>query len=509
MVLEVGPTAPVYDRSAVTAGIMHFGVGNFHRSHQAMYLERLLRRGLASDWGIIGVGLLPRDAKMGEALRAQDFTYTLVELGGDGMRTATRIGSIIDYLHAPFDPGAVLERLASPAIRIVSLTITEGGYTTPDVAYESCATTPEGIAENPRSVFGLLAAGLKLRRDRGVAPFTVASCDNILGNGDVARRVLAGFARRAHGDEFADWIETEVALPNSMVDRITPVTGDAERDLVRDAFGIDDACPVVCEPFAQWVIEDDFALGHPRWDEVGAQLVDDVAPYELMKLRLLNGSHQAMAYTGLLRGHTYVHEAMADQVVVDLVERYMGEAAETLRPVDGIDVPAYRAELMARFGNPNVRDTLERLATRRERPRSDVPVAGRAGACPRRARLASRGDGDRGMGRAFVAGTAGERRVGRSSGKPGHRRPRECRHRPRRLPRRGRLVRRTRGGRGLRRRLRAGVPRVPASRTRAEPRDAGCRGRHLRRPSRWNPLARCGPGESGRRTTSAMTSNKD
>lgn len=377
----VTPDAPGYDRAAVTPGIMHFGVGNFHRSHQAMFLDRLLRQGGATDWGIVGVGLLPRDAEMGEVLVAQDFTYTLVELAGDGTKIATRIRSIVDYLHAPSVPDAVLEALASPAIRIVSLTITEGGYNTSDVTGEFDTTDPDVIAdvgaEQPRTVFGVLSAGLRLRRDRGIPPFTVASCDNVPGNGDVARRALVAFARIAYDDAFADWIDTEVAFPNSMVDRITPVTTDAERAMVRDDYGIDDAWPVVCEPFVQWVIEDDFPLGRPQWDAVGAQLVEDVAPYELMKLRLLNGSHQAMAYAGLLRGYTYVHEAMADAEVVDLIECYLAEAAGTLQPVPGIDLTVYRAELMERFGNPNIRDTLERLATDASDrvPKFAMPVA--------------------------------------------------------------------------------------------------------------------------------------
>lgn len=358
----------VYDRHGVTPGIMHFGVGNFHRSHQAMYLDRLLRRGQARDWGIVGVGLLPGDARMGEVLRSQDFTYTLVERAADGGASGTRIGSIIDYLHAPSDPGAVLEALASSAIRIVSLTITEGGYNTSDVTGEFDLENPDVVADaaspTPRTVFGVLAAGLKLRRARGLAPFTVVSCDNIPGNGDVAGRALTAFARLAHGDEFAAWIRDQVAFPNSMVDRITPVTTDAERTLVRDVFGIEDDWPVVCEPFAQWVLEDRFTLGRPAWEQVGVQIVDDVEPYELMKLRLLNGSHQAMAYSGLLAGHTHVHEAISDPLVRGLVERYMREeAAPTLEPVAGIDVPSYMTDLMQRFGNPYIRDTLRRLAT--------------------------------------------------------------------------------------------------------------------------------------------------
>ncbi|WP_348788864.1 mannitol dehydrogenase family protein [Leifsonia sp. NPDC080035] len=359
--------SPVPDRTGLTPGIAHIGVGNFHRSHQAMYLDRLLRQGGAREWGIVGVGLLPGDARMAEVLRAQDFTYTLVELAGDGSRTATSIGSIVDVVHAPTDPEAVLELLASPRIRIVSLTITEGGYNTSDVTGEfdttDAAVRADVGADHPRTVFGVIAAGLHRRRRRGVPPFTVASCDNILGNGDTARRALVAFARLAYDDGFADWIDAEVAFPNSMVDRITPVTGDTERALVRETFGIDDAWPVVCEPFAQWVFEDRFPLGRPEWELVGAQPVDDVAPYELMKLRLLNGSHQAMAYLGLLRGHTYVHEAMGDPAVTDLIDRWMDEAAATLPPVAGVDIPAYRAQLRERFANPYIRDTLERLAT--------------------------------------------------------------------------------------------------------------------------------------------------
>lgn len=386
MIRTAAPAAPPYDRTRVTPGIVHFGVGNFHRSHQAMYLDRLLRQGRANDWGILGVGLLPRDAAMSEALRAHACVYTLVELAADGTRTATTIGSIVDFLHAPSDPAAVREALASPGIRIASLTITEGGYNTSDTTGAFDTENPEVLAdvgaEFPSTVFGVLAAGLRLRRERGIPPFTIASCDNILGNGDVTRAALVAFARLAYDDEFADWIANDVVFPNSMVDRITPVTGDAERALVRDSFGIDDPCPVVCEPFTQWVIEDDFPLGRPEWEEVGAQLVDDVAPYELMKLRLLNGSHQAIAYAGLLGGHTFVHEAIGDPAVTDLVERYMDEAVTTLQPVEGIDIRAYRTELLQRFGNPHIRDTLERLATDASDriPKFVVPVAIRRGA---------------------------------------------------------------------------------------------------------------------------------
>lgn len=362
------PPQRACEREDLSAGIVHFGVGNFHRSHQAMYLDRLHRMGEDRDWGIVGIGLFPRDAEMGEALRAQGFSYTLVEMEPDGGRNATRIGSIIDFLHLPDDPEAVYEQLAAPEIRIVSLTITEGGYNTSDVTGEFDESAPAILADlktdQPRSVFGIIVEGLRRRRERGIAPFTVASCDNVLGNGDVTRRAITAFARLALGAEFAAWVERDVAFPNSMVDRITPVTTDAERALVREEFGSDETWPVVSEPFVQWVIEDHFPNGRPRWERAGAQLVDDVAPYELMKLRLLNGSHQAMAYIGMLSGHTYVHDAMRDPVVVDVVERYMrDEALPTVPPIVGVDMEAYCDALMVRFRNPFIRDTLARLAT--------------------------------------------------------------------------------------------------------------------------------------------------
>lgn len=355
-------------REDLSPGIVHFGVGNFHRSHQAMYVDRLHRMGLATDWGIVGIGLFPRDAEMGDALRRENFAYTLVEMGAGGERAATRVGSIIDFLHLPDDPEAVYEQLASPEIRVVSLTITEGGYNTSDATGEFDLSNPLILADvtatQPVTVFGAIIEGLSRRRDRGIPPFTVLSCDNILGNGDVAKRALVAFARLSQGDEFAKWLQVEVSFPSSMVDRITPVTGDAERVLVREQFGSDEDWPVICEPFVQWVIEDDFPAGRPQWERVGAQLVGNVAPYELMKLRLLNGSHQAMAYDGLLAGHEFVHEAMADHRVVAVIEEYMlHEALTTVPAIPGVDMRAYCDELFERFRNPFIRDTLARLAT--------------------------------------------------------------------------------------------------------------------------------------------------
>ncbi|MGN6325214.1 mannitol dehydrogenase family protein [Pseudolysinimonas sp.] len=378
-----------YDRSEISVGILHFGVGNFHRSHQAMYLDRLLRDpatfGAARDWGICGVGVLPGDRAMRDALAGQGFEYTLVERHPDGAAPATRVGSIVDVLHAPDDVEAVLERLADPAVRIVSLTITEGGYNISDVTGEFDVANPAIVADaealrgdhgagagagagDPATVFGLVVAGLRRRRERGVAPFTVMSCDNIEGNGEVARRTFTAFARLVDA-ELAAWIEREVAFPNCMVDRITPVTTDADRAWVRenyelDGAPVDDAWPVLCEDFVQWVLEDEFPLGRPAWETVGVQLVDEVRPYELMKLRLLNASHQALAYSGLLAGYEFAHEGAGDPAIAAYLRAYMDrEATPTLDPVPGVDLDAYKDRLIERFANPYVRDTLGRLAT--------------------------------------------------------------------------------------------------------------------------------------------------
>jgi mannitol 2-dehydrogenase len=363
------PLVPVtYARNEVSVGIVHFGVGNFLRSHQAMYVDRLLRRGLAKDWGICGVGVLPADARMRDALRGQDLEYTLVERYPDGALTATRIGSIVDYLFAPDQLDAVLERLAEPATRIVSLTITEGGYNISDATGEFDVTTPSIVADtqpgaSPVTVFGIIVAGLRLRRDRGIEPFAVLSCDNIEGNGAVARNCFVAFAAMLD-PELAVWVSSNVSFPSCMVDRITPVTSDQDRRWVEREFGAADAWPVLAESFTQWVIEDDFPLGRPPLELVGVQVVHDVRPYELMKLRLLNASHQGLAYFGLLKGLVFVHDAATDRQLVDLVTRYMDdEATPTLAPVPGVDLGAYKRQLIERFANPDIRDTLARLAT--------------------------------------------------------------------------------------------------------------------------------------------------
>ncbi|GAB3552102.1 mannitol dehydrogenase family protein [Arthrobacter tumbae] len=372
---------PIYDRSAMTPGIVHFGVGGFHRAHQAMYLDRLMTRGHAHDWSILGVGVLPSDGAMKNVMDAQDGLYTLVEKAPDGSHNARVIGSITGYLLAPDDPEAVIEAIAAPGIRIVSMTITEGGYcidpATGEVDIDNPALRTDLEADAvPASVFGLVTEALARRRQRGLPGLTVMSCDNILSNGDTARAVFTAFAERRDA-ALAAWIISNVSFPNSMVDRITPATTEADRVQLASEFGVNDAWPVVCEDFEQWVVEDAFVQGRPPWEDAGVQLVHDVEPYELMKLRLLNISHQALCYPGYLAGYRLVHEVCQNPVFARYLLGYMEhEATPTLQPVPGVDLEQYRNKLLSRFSNAAVRDTLARLCaeTSDRIPKWLVPV---------------------------------------------------------------------------------------------------------------------------------------
>ncbi|MGF6990469.1 mannitol 2-dehydrogenase [Lachnospiraceae bacterium PM6-15] len=358
---------PQYDRGEVTPGMVHFGVGGFHRAHQAYYLDQLMNMGKCLDWGIVGAGLLPGDEAMKQALSAQDYLYTLVSKNANGSWDSRIIGSIIDYLYGPDDPQALVEQLADPQIRIVSMTITEGGYNFDQITGEFIATTPAvqaDLAEGalPSTVFGYVYEGLKLRKERGIAPFTVMSCDNIQENGVAAKKAILAFARLKDG-EMATWMEQNVNFPSSMVDRITPRTSPEDIQAVYDHYGIKDGWPVVTEPFIQWVLEDEFNCGRPAYEEVGVQLVEDVEPYELMKLRLLNVSHQALAYYAWLMGYRFVHDAAKDPLIAEFLMGYMNQdATPTLSPLPGIDLDEYKKSLIERFSNAEVCDTVARLA---------------------------------------------------------------------------------------------------------------------------------------------------
>ena len=340
---------PGYDRDEISVGIVHFGVGGFHRAHQAMYIDRLLEMGLAKDWGICGVGVMAPDRKMADVMAAQDGLYTLLLENPDGTRTARVIGSIIDYRYAPDDPESVIELLAAPSTRIISLTITEGGYNIDNLG-------GDGV-----HVFGLVAEAMARRRDSGIASPTIVSCDNIEGNGDVARHAFTTYADRVHPG-LGEWMSEHTTFPNSMVDRITPVTTPDVIATVKDEFAVDDQWPVVAEPFTSWVLEDDFPADRPPLEKVDVLMVDDVTPYELMKLRLLNASHQSLCYFAYLAGFRLVHDAAGDPLFAEFLMSYMDtEATPTLKPVPGIDLPDYKRTLIERFANPGVKDTIARL----------------------------------------------------------------------------------------------------------------------------------------------------
>ena len=354
---------PGYDRAALRPGIVHVGVGNFHRAHMAWYLDQLFEMGEGQDWALIGAGVRPGDVAMRDRLAAQDWLTTVVELDPNGLN-ARVIGSMVDFV--PVDPQAVTAAMADPAIRIVSLTITEGGYYVdaktdgfdaahPDIAHD--AAHPDA----PKTVFGMILAALRRRRDAGAEPFTVMSCDNLPENGHVCARTVTELAQLSD-PALADWIRRKVAFPNSMVDCITPATSDRERALVSDRFGISDAVPVVCEPFRQWVLEDHFPQGRPPLEKVGAEFVGDVSQHELMKLRILNGGHAAIAYPSALLGHHFVHDAMADpQISAWLRALEEREIIPTLQPIPGVSYDDYLDLIVSRFANPEVGDTIPRL----------------------------------------------------------------------------------------------------------------------------------------------------
>jgi mannitol 2-dehydrogenase len=344
-----GVPVPAYERARLAPRIVHVGVGGFHRAHLAVYAHELASAG--GDWGIVGLGLLEPDADMAAALRAQDHLYTLVEKG-DGAPSPAVIGSLTGYVHAPDDRnGAVAELIASPVTSIVSMTITEAGYDHPTGE----ATT------GPGATFNRIVAALAIRRARAAGPVTILSCDNVPGNGDAARRATLAAAARADPTLLA-WIEANCTFPNSMVDRITPVTTEADRSWLRDCTGIDDRWPVVCEPFRHWVMEDAFAGGRPPWEEVGAIFSDRIHDWDLYKLRLLNAGHSCIAYLSALAGVALVHEAMAIASVRSFLEQLLrDEAAPTLAEIPGHPRQQYAATVVERFANPGVHDQIARL----------------------------------------------------------------------------------------------------------------------------------------------------
>jgi len=353
---------PTYDRTELTPSVVHIGVGGFHRAHQAVYFDDLMRRGISTDWGVVGVGL--RSPQMGQVLREQDNLYTVVVRGPE-TDEARVVGVITDYLFAPADPGAVLGTLADERTRLVTLTITGSGY---PAGGEPDPLDPDVVADvnhpdRPGTAFGYIVEGLDRRRRAGLPPFTVLSCDNMQNNGATTRAAVVGTAR-LRDPELAGWIEEHVAFPSSMVDRITPETTDDVREAVVRDLRLEDQWPVITEPFSQWIVEDSFCNGRPPLEQVGVQFVPKVVPYEVMKTRLLNGAHCALGYLGHLAGYRSSDEAMADPLVRDVVAGYLQEASALLLTVPGIDLEDYRRILLERFSNPRISDQLSRLCRR-------------------------------------------------------------------------------------------------------------------------------------------------
>lgn len=358
---------PGYKRSDLFAGIVHIGVGNFHRAHMAVYLHRLFEKGMDHDWAIVGGGVKHYDAAMRAKLEPQDWLTTIIELDPKG-RSAVVTGVMIDFTDTK--PEALIETLARPEIRIVSLTITEGGYFVDALTGGFDKAHPEIVADAqnpqaPQTVFGVLIKALLIRKERGLPPFTVMSCDNLPENGHVAEASVLGMAElldKRQGTNHGAWIKANVAFPNTMVDCITPATGPREIAFAADYFGIADAAPVTCEPFRQWVLEDKFPQGRPRFELVGAEFVKDVAPYELMKLRILNAGHAIIAYPAGILGIHFVHDAMANATV----SKFLGwllhkELIPTVPAIAGVDFEAYYTKVVERFSNAEVGDTIPRL----------------------------------------------------------------------------------------------------------------------------------------------------
>lgn len=361
---------PTYDRDDVKEGIVHVGVGGFHRAHLAVYVHRLLQNDKGRDWAICGVGIRSNDTAMRDSLAPQDHLYTLIERSAAGS-VVNVIGSIRSFLYAP-DGGeeAVIAKMAHPDTHIVSLTITESGYYYNENTHELRSDDPDiqhdlAHPDTPVSTFGFLCAALTRRHKQGLKPFTVLSCDNMQKNGAIARHMLVSFARLRDA-ELADWIAREGSFPNSMVDRITPSTSKADIESLASTFGVEDAWPVVTEPFMQWVIEDKFSDGRPAFETVGVQVVHDVhdvEQFEKHKLRLLNASHSAMAYPGQLAGFRYVHEIMEQPVYRELIWQMMQQEVKPLLPdIPGVDIDRYCHTLMERFSNPTIMDQIPRVA---------------------------------------------------------------------------------------------------------------------------------------------------
>jgi mannitol 2-dehydrogenase len=359
---------PSFDRSKLKTGIVHIGIGGFHRSHQAYYLQELAEKTGSNDWGICGIGLREEDRNISTILKNQDHLYSLLVKHPNGTIEPHIIGAIVDFKFAIEDPQTVIDKMAHEDTKIVSLTITEGGYnfnpSTGEFDFENPIIQEElKHPENPKSVYGFLAAALQKRKDSKLPAFTILSCDNIEHNGDVTKKMLLAFTQKLN-PELAEWVEKEVKFPNSMVDRITPVTTAEDISFLAENYGLKDEWPVTCEPFIQWVIEDKFSNGSPALEQVGVQFVPDVKPYEKMKLRLLNAGHSVLGILGALHGYQTINECIGDSLFNKYLKLFMNlEATPVLDSLEGIDLDTYKQRLRERFANPNIKDSVSRICS--------------------------------------------------------------------------------------------------------------------------------------------------
>ena len=355
-----------YNREQVKPGILHIGVGNFHRAHEEYYTNRLLADDTQRQWGICGAMLLPSDERLYKALKAQSGEYTLTVCGRDGKDETYRIGSLVELLWAMEDPKAVIDKIAHKDIRIITLTITEGGYNI-EKATGKFMLDNEQVKHDllhpaePQTVFGYVAEGLRCRKANGNGPITILSCDNLQHNGNTAYRAFTSFIQ-AQDAELAAWVEQHVTFPNSMVDRITPATRPEDIVRLNEKNGTADNAPVYCEDFIQWVVEDNFIAGRPAWEKVGVEFTDNVTAYENMKLSLLNASHTLLSYPSFLGGYRKVDEAMRDERIHQLVRTFMDVDITPYVPAPGnTDLAVYKQTLIERFGNRSVSDQVARL----------------------------------------------------------------------------------------------------------------------------------------------------
>lgn len=361
-------SVPTYNRQQLKTGIVHIGVGGFHRSHQAYYIHKLLQNHGDTDWAICGVGLRTADQNMANVLKEQNCLYTLVTQHPDGKVDNEVIGSITEFLLATDNPQSVIDKMAHPDTKIVSLTITEGGYNLNPITGEFNLENPDiqydlEYPNEPKTVYGYLTAALRKRRANGLPPFTILSCDNIQHNGNVAKKMVIAFAKK-QDVELAEWIEKTVCFPNTMVDRITPVTTAKIIDDLKNENDIEDKWPVVCEPFIQWVVEDNFSNGRPSLEKLGVQFVPDVTPYEKMKIRLLNAGHSVLGIPGAIHGHPTIDACMNDDVFAQFMREFMdNEVTPILGTIEGIDIEEYKNILEERFANSNIKDGVSRICS--------------------------------------------------------------------------------------------------------------------------------------------------